>query len=443
MARPCLSGCLLFSTLLAVPGCVGRSNQPRLGEVDRLPRLETVTPMRTTLVLHSMLTATVEAYEKADLCAQVRGTVKFTSPSVDIGRAVKEGEKLILLDVPDLSAEWQNKKAALEQAVNLQKQTEQAKTVAAKELQEARAQEKRYHADLVFYTAQHVRLGKLAQSKTVQAELAEEARLQRQTASAALTAAQAQVATRQARLEAADADIKVAASRVKVSEADLHRLDALLGFAVIRAPFDGVITRRWVDTGATVNDPGTPLLTVMRSDVVRVVLHVPERDMPFLHVGAKPGEPTHGNAVVLHFPALGATLRGGEFKGQITRLATALDPVTRTMHAEVDLKNEGGYLRPQMTGTATVLLEEHDSVLTVPSSTLLRLGEKTVVYYLEDMPGESVRKRVQQAQVELGLDDGLRVEIRSGLSGNEQVISKGNGVLRTGDHAVAAPAQGK
>jgi multidrug efflux pump subunit AcrA (membrane-fusion protein) len=66
-----------------------------------------------------------------------------------------------------------------------------------------------------------------------------------------------------------------------------------------------------------------------------------------------------------------------------------------------------------------------------------------VVYYLEDIAGEPVRRRVQQAEVELGQDDGQRVEVRSGLTGNEQVITKGNGVLRVGDEAVAAPARGK
>jgi RND family efflux transporter MFP subunit len=438
MARNCLAGSLLLVALLAASGCHGKSDKPRLGEIERLPRVETVTPMRTTLELRSTLTATVEAYEKADLCARVRGQVKFTSPGVDIGRAIKEGDKLITLDVPDLTAERQNKKAALEQALNLQKQTEQARAVAGKELEEAKAQEVRYHADLDFRAAQYKRLAKLAQNKTVQPQLAEEAQLQHQSAVAALTAAEAQTRTKKARLEATDADLKVAASRIKVAQADLHRVGTLLQFATITAPFDGVITKRWVDTGATVNDPGTPLLTVMRSDMVRVVLQIPERDMAFVHVGGKPHGPAKGNNVVLRFPALGTTFPAGEFKGEITRLAAALDMTTRTMRAEVDLKNEGSHLRPQMTGTATVLLAEHDSVLTVPSSSLLRVGDTTFVYHLQDILGEPVRKQVQKAPVELGLDDGLRVEIRSGLTGNEQVIAKGNGVLRSGDHALPA-----
>jgi RND family efflux transporter MFP subunit len=443
MARLWLPCVFLLMALVGGGACQKKFTKPRLGEIERLPRVETVTPMRSTLELHTKLTATVEAYEKADLCAQVRGAVKFASPGVEIGRAVKRGEELIAVDVPDLRAEWQNKKAALEQALNVQKQAAQAKVVAGKELEEAKAQEVRYRADLEFRDAQYKRLAKLAQNKTLEPQLAEEARLQREAAAAALLAAQAQIRTKQARLEAAEADLKVAQSRVDVAGADLHRQDALLGFATLRAPFDGVITKRWVDTGATVNDPGAPLLTVQRTDVVRVVLQVPERDMPFVHVGGKPPGPAKGNTVVLHFPALGSKLQGGEFKGAITRLAAALDPGTRTMRAEVDLPNEGGHLRPGMTGTATVMLDEHDRVLTVPSSALLRLGERTVVYYLEDLPGEPVRKRVQQAQVELGLDDGLRVEVRSGLTGSEQVIAKGNGVLRTGDHAVAAPARGK
>jgi RND family efflux transporter MFP subunit len=310
--------------------------------------------------------------------------------------------------------------------------------VAEKELQEARAQVVRYRADLEFRDAAHKRLARLSANKTVEPQLADEARLQREAAAAALEAGTAQVATRQARLEATDADLKVAHSRIGVARADLNRALALLGFATVSAPFDGVNTKRWVDTGATVNDPGAPLLTVMRTDRVRVVLQVPERDMPYVHVGGKPGGPAKGNSVALRFPALGNTDRGGDFTGTITRLATALDPVTRTMRAEVDLPNADGLLRPQMTGVATVLLDEHTSVLAVPSSALLRIGDQTVVYYLEAVPGDALRKRVRKAAVELGLDDGLRVEIRSGLSGDEEIISKGNGVLRSGDLALPA-----
>src|SRR5262249_48769225 len=93
------AGILVLGLLLA-SGCGSKSGRPRPSESDRLPRLETVLPERTTLRVLSDLTATVEAMEKADLCAQVRGVVKEVPAHVDIGRLVKEGEPLLTLDIP-------------------------------------------------------------------------------------------------------------------------------------------------------------------------------------------------------------------------------------------------------------------------------------------------------------------------------------------------------
>src|SRR5438270_471708 len=92
------SWCLLALLVLTAAGCgVQRPARPRLGEVERLPRLETSPPERTTLLVRAEYTATVDSLEKAELCAQVRGTVKAIPTDIDIGRSVKEGEALISL----------------------------------------------------------------------------------------------------------------------------------------------------------------------------------------------------------------------------------------------------------------------------------------------------------------------------------------------------------
>src|SRR5439155_2954748 len=157
-------------------------------------------------------------------------------------------------------------------------------------------------------------------------------------ADAAWQAAKAQIETKRARSRAASADLEVAESRIKVADAEVHNLSVLISYATIRAPFDGVITKRWVDRGATIKDPGMPLLTVMRTDVVRVILDVPERDAPYLRVTGKPSPEVRGNKVWLRFPALEGVVGNREFTGsdgerppRLTRTTSALDPMTRTM----------------------------------------------------------------------------------------------------------------
>jgi RND family efflux transporter MFP subunit len=439
--RTILSGLSVLAILWSA-GCGSHQDDlPRLGEVDRLPRLETFQPERTTLTVQSVLAATVEAFEKADLCSQVRGIVDNIPADVDIGRPIKMGEPLVKLDIPDLVAEEANKKAMVEQAKNQKDQAIQAIVVAQEEVKEAQTQVKRYEAELEKRELAYVRIAQLAADKTVQPQLADEARVDRDAGRAALTASQAQVVTKEARKKAAETELKVADSRIKVAEAEVARLTALVSFGTIRAPFDGIITKRWVDRGAMVKDTSTPLLTVMRTDKVRVILDVPERDVPLVRVKGSPSTETRGNAVVLRVPALKDTVGRGEFPGHVELMASALDPVTRTMRVEVHLANKSGYLRPQMTGMAEIKLGERLNVLTVPSSALVRNGNKVLVYYLDNLKGSPPQGVVKKVEVEVGLDDGQRVEIQKGLTGTEQIITRGSGVVHSGERAISVPAR--
>jgi RND family efflux transporter MFP subunit len=425
----------LISLSLCLTGCISRTSNGRGADYDaRLPRLQTSLPKQTALDIVSELTATIEAHEKTDLCAQVRGVVQAIPPEIDIGRVIKKDDPLITLDIPDLVADRDHKVALKEQAEKAREQAEHNRTVAQKEVIEAQAQVQRYQADLQFRELAHKRLVELSKRETVQPQLTEESRMQFDAAGSALTAAQAQIETKKARLSAAEGEIEVAKAKVKAAHADVARASALVDFATIKAPFDGVITKRWVDSGATVKDPGVPLLTVMRTGVVRVILDVPERDVPYLHADPDGKAAVPSNPLKLRVPAL----QDAVFDGRITLLAGALDPATRTMRTEVHLDNKAGLLRPQMTGTARLTLARRDKVLTVPSSALVRSGDLTLVYYIADPQGDPPRGVVRQATVELGLDDGVRVEIRAGLTGNEQIVTKGAGVVRVGETAIAA-----
>jgi HlyD family secretion protein len=435
-------GCLSLSAcaMVAILGCDAHDDRPRLGEVDRLPRLETALPTRATLVLKSELTATVEAMEKADLCAQVPGVVKNIPNDVDLGRIVHQGEPLLTLDIPDLVAERESKKALLQQAKDLKTQAGQALKVAQQEVNEAQTQLQRYEADLEKRQLAYERLARLAASDTVQKQLADEARIDRDAAQAALNASKAQVLTKQAKEEAAKTELQVADSRIKIAQANVEKYDVLVNFGTICARFNGVITKRWVDRGATVKDNSTPLLTIMRTDTVRVVLDVPERDVPFIRASGIAGKGGPGNRVTLFVPALRDVAPKG-FVGQVTLKASALDSVTRTMRVEVHLPNKEGYLRPQMTGTATVVLGERKQVLTIPSSALVRLGKQVFAYYLANLSGDPPRGVVRKNEVKVGLDDGMRVEVQEGLTGTERIIIKGAGVVRSGDRAISTPAR--
>jgi RND family efflux transporter MFP subunit len=229
----------------------------------------------------------------------------------------------------------------------------------------------------------------------------------------------------------------VAASRVKVAEADVKLVNAKVDFATIKAPFDGIITRRWVDNGAIIKDPGTPLLTVVRTDVVRVIIDIPERYVPMIRATQSKSPRGEANLVELK-------IQKYKGEGRITRLASNIDDMSRLMRAEIHLKNSQDLLlRGGMTGTAIVYLDKKNTKkLTVPSTALVRVDKEIRVYYIDDLTDQDPpRGKVKMVKVHIGEDDGTQVQILSGLTGKELVIAKGNGVVRQGEAAIPVKAR--
>src|SRR5215210_7728125 len=109
---------IILATLTTTSGCSKRKTaKPLLGEVERLPRLETVVLGKASkLEVIRSYTATLDALEKAEVCAMVKGYLKEVPLQLDIGHAVKKGDPLLTLSVPDLLADRENKKALVEQS---------------------------------------------------------------------------------------------------------------------------------------------------------------------------------------------------------------------------------------------------------------------------------------------------------------------------------------
>ena len=440
---------LLIVLLVVLPlgsGCGKRkAGKPRMGEVERLPRLETVHPeLHEQLHFARTYLAMVEAFEKVDLYAQVhaglggmRAVVKPIPKEIDIGRHVTTGQTLIELNIPDLAADRETKTALLALAKNSLLQSEQAIQVAAAEIKESEANIQRHEADVGYKTLKQKRVEDLVRNSTLQQQLKEEADLELKSAQAALESARAQVMTKRARHEAAVKEREVAASKVLVARAEFDRFDVLMGFTTLKSPFPAIITRRWVNTGDTIKDASTPLLALHRTDIVRVLIDVPERDVRYLQTD---GPKSKGNDVLVYIPALEKP--DDVFPGTLTLKANAIDPVTRTMRTEVHLDNSKGLLQPNMTGTAKIILADYRKVFTVPASALVRSGNKMEIYIVAEPTGEPPRGKVKRLEVQVGLDDGHRVEIKNdNLSGREHVIVRGAGVLRPGDPVIAAPQE--
>jgi multidrug resistance efflux pump len=245
---------------------------------------------------------TLKPFESARLFAQVSGYIK--EQTVDIGARVTRGQPLIVLDVPELEKQVERHKAAVEQAKArvAQMNAHVASAVAAKDATDAavlraRAASKSAAAYLVFRQRELARLTRLSREESaIEPRLVEEKEKERDAAREAAHAGEAAVATAKAEVKAAEAkiaqaraDVVEANAEVRVAEADLRLAQVMVGFATIRAPFDGLVTYRsrfpfdFVRAGE--QGARVPLLTVERTDKFRVVVQVADRDVPYADKG--------------------------------------------------------------------------------------------------------------------------------------------------------------
>ena len=148
------------------------------------------------------------------------------------------------------------------------------------------------------------------------------------------------------------------------------------------------------------------MLVIMKTDKMRVVVEVPDRDVPLLD---------KGDQVTVRIDAIGDRV----YQGTIARTAYAEDPETRTLRAEVDLDNVDGRLRPGQYGTATIVLEDLGNRLTIPMSALIDgrgAGGDAACYRIEG-------RRAVRTRIKIGKDDGVRIEVVDGLKEGDSVVS--------------------
>lgn len=298
----------------------------------------------------------VEAYQKVQLRSRTSGVVKAVD--VDLGSRVRQGQVLVQLDVPDAELELRLKTALVKQAkaeANRAKSTvraAQATLQSARALvQEAEASVQNTRANLELRKRELNRMMQLDNTKAVTQQEVDEVRARSLAAQAAhdaslgkYEATKAAIAENVAKVDHADAGVQVAEANLVVAEVGLQRAQAGLQSSQLLAPFDGVVTSRNVDVGTFAQAAGqgntAPLLTIARTDVVRIVAQVPEADI------AKFGANAMATIEIDALP-------GKKFEGKVSRVAPALDPATRTLRAEIDLRNDGTIL-PGMSGTVTL-----------------------------------------------------------------------------------------
>lgn len=423
---------------------VGREKSPFVGTPKDGPKppdgvtVEVVTPKPGGIDRVCTQPGTVEPIASADLYAKVSGYL--LEQHVDIGSRVETGKVLAQLHVPEAEKQVQRDAAEVRRAEAKQGQATAAISTAEAELRAAaatialtRAEQKSKSSYRAYRAKQRDRLRDLLTQQAIDAKLVDEQEDQYEAAlGAELAAGEAVNAARQreaaatAKVEQARADLKFAEAEVAVAKAQHERSSVLLEYTVIKSPYTGVVTRRGFHPGEFVKsaDAGgerVPVFTVERTDVMRLVVQVPDRDVPYVSAG---------DPAAVAIDALpGAKLQspgGGE--PVVSRSAESEDTHSRSMRTEVDLGNPDGRIRRGMYGKVTLRLQTGaPAAVRVPSAALVGKaegGKATVRVVRGD--------KIHTVPVAFGSDTGMDVEILSGLATGDRVVVRTSGPVTDG-----------
>jgi RND family efflux transporter MFP subunit len=340
-------------------------------------------------------------YQEVDLHAKVSGYIRRIS--VDIGDRVREGQVLAVLEVPELQAQLQGAQA----------------DVRYSQSEIARAQSEIVSAEST-YSALHAAYTRLAEASKQRPGLIAEQELD--DARAKDHQADAQIGVAKASLDAMQ-------QQLGVSRATDQRYQTLSNYEQIVAPFTGVVTMRYADTGSLIqagqesNTQTMPVVRVAQSDLLRLRMPVPESDVPFIRIGG---------TVQVKVSATGRV-----FTGKIIRFTRALDTDTRTMLTEVDVPNEDLVLSPGMYAETKIQLQQKENALILPTQAIVQNGDQSYVLVVD------AANRVRKRNVTLGIQTANRTEILSGLNHGERVIAAGQTNYQEGEivspHAAFIP----
>jgi len=206
---------------------------------------------------------------------------------------------------------------------------------------------------------------------------------------------------------------------LKVAKANYDAAWTRLRYAHITAPFSGYITKRLVDAGVNLKSNDIALLTLMNTDKMKIYVSVLEKDIPLITRGKR------GIVTVDAYP-------GRQFYGVVTKLSEAVDLSTRTMAAQIDVENPGHFLKPGMFASVTVLVDERAGALTIPVQSVGKDENGRFIYAIQ---GAVARRK----GVTTGVEQNSRIEILSGVSLSDSIVTTGAQFVKDGASVTIQP----
>jgi RND family efflux transporter MFP subunit len=229
----------------------------------------------------------------------------------------------------------------------------------------------------------------------------------------------------EAQVSGAKSNLSAAEQQVRVSSAELQKINTMFEYTKVIAPFSGVVTKRFADTGSMIqagtasNTQVMPLVRLSENSLLRLTVPVPESAVPTVHLGQQ---------VEVRVPTLNRS-----FNGKVARFSDKLTLATRTMDTEVDVPNQDLILIPGMYAEVHLTLDRRSRVLSVPVTAVDVGDEDGRKASTGTVAVVTAENKIEIRKVELGLETAAKVQVKSGVSDGEMVVIGSRAGLQHGE----------
>ena len=377
----------LLAASIACTGCTTRTN----AAPQEIPVVAASHAVRMDMRNDVTLTAELEPYYEVDVMAKEAGYIRHML--VDIGDHVKAGQLLCVIEIPELQDDLQRAKADVQTATAEQSAAEQDR--------------KRAMAAEAIAHLSYTRILDVSKKEPGLVPLQE------------VDVAHSRDLEGESQAASAEQNVQASISRLQAAKSALDHENALFAYTKIVSPLNGVVTQRFASDGAMIqagtssNTQAMPVVHVAQDDVLRLMLPVPEAYVGTVH---------NGQPVSVTVPALNRS-----FSGKVTRFADRVQASTRTMTAEVDLKNTARDLIPGMYAQVQLNLADAPKAIAVPVAAADGTGNGSKVYVVDSAGLVHVRT------VSTGIQNPQFVQVVSGIQPGESVILGNHSGLQDGE----------
>lgn len=340
---------------------------------------------------------TVVSDKEAKVSSKIMASVREIL--VSEGDRVKQGDPLILLDPSQVSAYTSQARAGIQEAEAARGRIEEAIKQAEAGVELARARFQNAEAT-------YNRVKSLYQNGAASRQDYDNAETEYLTAKAQLEQTEAGLKVAQAQKGEILANYNKAVAAYEATAVNLND-------ATVRAPFDGVVTRKIVDQGDMAS-PGMPLIALEKGPY-SLQVYVDERMAKSIKLG---------DEVKLHIDALDKDLTG-----RVTEITPRIDPASRTFNVKVMIP-DGDNVKPGMFGKAVFSTGEVKATY-IPQTAVVRWSQFTGVFVLDD------QNRARLRYVSLGKEHDGQVEVLSGLTAGERIVAEGTDRVTDGSEVVS------